>query len=187
MKNKKVIIIISIVVIAILICLFVYSNTGLKGLEKQVDNIILPENVDKIALKSKIGDSGGNGDYLTRRVVLVVKTEKSLSELKQEFENMNLKFPNYFKNNNNTPIFYITNCESNVFKSSRDFSIYFDELKNIKDYDNYFFVEFVTIYKKGNDKIMNMYQKRKVRQEKRENNNEEKNRQIAPISWVMET
>ena len=30
---------------------------------------------------------------------------------------------------------------------------------------------------------MNMYQKRKVRQEKRENNNEEKNRQIAPISW----
>ena len=56
---------------------------------------------------------------------------------------MNLKFPNYFKNNNNTPIFYITNCGSNVFKSSRDFSIYFDELKNIKDYDNYFFVEFV--------------------------------------------
>ena len=30
---------------------------------------------------------------------------------------------------------------------------------------------------------MNIYQKRKVRQEKRENNNEEKNRQIAPISW----
>lgn len=30
---------------------------------------------------------------------------------------------------------------------------------------------------------MNMYQKRKVRQEKRENNNEEKNRQIATISW----
>ena len=30
---------------------------------------------------------------------------------------------------------------------------------------------------------MNMYQKRKVRQEKREDNNEEKNRQIAPISW----
>ena len=41
----------------------------------------------------------------------------------------------------------------------------------------------LSIYKKGSDKIMNMYQKRKVRQEKRENNNEEKNRQIAPISW----
>lgn len=34
---------------------------------------------------------------------------------------------------------------------------------------------------------MNMYQKRKVRQEKRENNNEEKNRQIAPISWDSPT
>lgn len=34
---------------------------------------------------------------------------------------------------------------------------------------------------------MNMYQKRKVRQEKRENNNEEKNRQIAPISWYNPT
>lgn len=34
---------------------------------------------------------------------------------------------------------------------------------------------------------MNMYQKRKVRQEKRENNNEEKNRQIDPISWDSPT
>ena len=34
---------------------------------------------------------------------------------------------------------------------------------------------------------MNMYQKRKVRQEKRENNNEEKNRKIAPISWYNPT
>lgn len=91
MKNRKVII---IVVIAILICIFVYSNTGLNGLEKQVDNIALPEDVEKIALKSKIGDSGGNGDYSTNRVVLVVKTEKSLSELKQDFEDMDLKFQN---------------------------------------------------------------------------------------------
>lgn len=30
---------------------------------------------------------------------------------------------------------------------------------------------------------MNMYQKRKVRQEKRENNIEEKSCRIAPISW----
>ena len=31
--------------------------------------------------------------------------------------------------------------------------------------------------------IPHLNTKRKVRQEKRENNNEEKNRQIAPISW----
>ncbi len=141
MKNKKVLII-AIIVITI-ICFFLCSNTGLKGLESQVDNIVLPEYIEKIALKSKIGDSGGNGDYSTLRVVLVVKTEKSLNELEQELKNMNLKFPNYYKKNNNVPIFYITNCESNVFKSSRDFSITFNELKDIEDYNNYYFIEFV--------------------------------------------
>jgi len=145
MKNRKaIIVIISIVIVfLILMCLFLYSTTGLKGLEKQVDNIVLPDDIEKIALKSKIGDSGGNGNYSTLRVVLVVKTEKSLSELKQEFENMNLKFPNYFKTNNNEPIFYITHCKSSVFKSSRDFSITFDKLEHIKNYDNYYFIEFV--------------------------------------------
>ncbi len=144
MKNKKMVIIIVIAIIVItIICFFLYSNTGLKGLENQVDNIVLPEYIEKIALKSKIGDSGGNGNYSTLRVVLVVKTEKSLNELEQELKNMNLKFPNYYKKNNNVPIFYITNCESNVLNSSRDFSITFDELKDIEDYNNYYFIEFV--------------------------------------------
>ncbi len=143
MISKKVIIIISIAIFAISMYFLLYSNTRLKGLEKQVANIVLPENIEKIELKSKIGDSGGNGDYSTLRVVLVVKTEKSLSELKQEFDNMNLKFPNYYKNNNNIPIFYITHCESSLFKSSRDFSITFDKLEDIEDYNNYYFIEFV--------------------------------------------
>lgn len=143
MKNRKLIIIIAIVVIAIVICTFFQTNTGLKGLKKQVDNIVLPEDIEKVALKSKIGDSGGNGDYSTHRVILVVKTDKSLNDLKQEFENMNLKFPNHFKKNNNIPIFYITNCENSLFKSNRNFSINFEELEHIKNYDNYFFVEFV--------------------------------------------
>ena len=143
MKNRKGIIIIAMVVIIILICLFLQSNTELKGLEKQVDNIALPEDVEKVALKSKIGDSGGNGNYSTCRVVLVVKTENSLNDLKQKFESMNLKFPNYFRNNDNTPVFYITHCENSLFKSSRNFSINFDELEHIENYNNYFFVEFV--------------------------------------------
>lgn len=143
MKNRKLIIIIAIVVISILIYLFLQANTGLKGLEKQVDNIVLPEDIEKVALKSKTGDSGGNGYYSTHRVILVVKTDKSLNDLKQELENMNLKFPNHFKKNNNTPIFYITHCENSVFKSSRNFSINFNELEHIENYDNYFFIEFV--------------------------------------------
>lgn len=145
MKNKKLVFFMVIIIaIAIaIICFFLYSNIALKDLENQVDNIEFPDYIEKIALKSKIGDSGGNGDYSTLRVVLVVKTEKSLNELEQEFKNMNLKFPNHYKENNNVPILYITDCESNVFKSSVNFSITFDELKDIEDYNNYYFIEFV--------------------------------------------
>ncbi len=139
MKNKVLIVIILIISVIFLVC-FLHSNTTL---EKEVNNIVLPKNIEKIAIKSAIGDSGGNGNYSTHRVVLVVKTEMTINELKQEFEKMNLKFPNHYKNSDNTPIFYITHCESNVFKSSREFSITFNELAKIEDYSNYYFIEFI--------------------------------------------
>ncbi len=139
MKNKILIIIILIILVIFLVY-FLHSNTSL---ENEVDTIALPKNIEKIAIKSAIGDSGGNGNYSTHRVVLVVKTEMTINELKQEFENMNLKFPNHYKNNDNTPIFYITQDESNVFKSSREFSLTFKELSKVEDYSNYYFIEFV--------------------------------------------
>ncbi len=141
MKNKILIIITILSFIVILI--YLHSNTGLKSLENAVSDIALPENIERIAIKSKKGDSGGNGDYSTFRVVLVVKTKMNINELKQEFENMNLKFPKHYTSRDNTPIFYITNCKSNVFKSSKDFSITFNELANIEDYSDYYFIEFV--------------------------------------------
>lgn len=139
MKNKVLIVIILIISVIFLVC-YLHSNTTL---EKEVSNIVLPQNIEKIAIKSAIGDSGGNGNYSTHRVVLVVKTEMTINELKQEFEDMNLKFPNHYENSNNTPVFYITHCESNVFKSSREFSVTFNELAKIEDYSNYYFIEFI--------------------------------------------
>ena len=143
MKKKYLIMIITIISIVLLIYFFLYPNTKLKSLEDEVSNIVLPKNIEKIAIKSAIGDSGGNGDYSTLRVVLVVKTELTIDELKQEFENMNLRFPNHYENRDNTPIFYITHCESSVFKSSRQFSVTFNELTKIEDYSNYYFIEFI--------------------------------------------
>lgn len=144
MKRKILIISVCIIMLVMVIAIFVLnSNTPLKSLENEVSNIILPENIEKIAIKSAIGDSGGNGDYSTLRVVLVVKSQMTINDLKQEFENMNLKFPNHYKNHNNEPIFDITHCESNVFKSSRQFSLVFDELIGIEDYSNYYFIEFI--------------------------------------------
>ena len=49
--------------------------------EKRVSKISLPENIEIVTMKSGIGDSGGNGDYSTYRVVLVIKTEMSFDEL----------------------------------------------------------------------------------------------------------
>lgn len=101
MKNKVLIVIILIISVIFLVC-YLHSNTTL---EKEVSNIVLPQNIEKIAIKSAIGDSGGNGNYSTHRVVLVVKTEMTINELKQEFEDMNLKFPNHYENSNNTLFF----------------------------------------------------------------------------------
>lgn len=132
MKNRNLIIKIFIGIIAILICVLVYFNTGLKGFEREIDNIKLSENIKKIAIKSDIGDSGGNGNQSTYRVVLVVKTEMSKSDLENELENKNLTF-NY----------YITECKGKVFESPRSFKLTFDKLDGINDFSGYYFIEFI--------------------------------------------
>lgn len=142
MKNKILIFTIPLIVVAVLICLWMYFNTGLKGFEKEVSKITLPENVEVIAMKSGIGDSGGNGDHSTYRVVLVVKTQLSIQELNEEFENRNLTFSSHIVNSNQ-PICYITHCENSVFKSDREFTLKFTELESVGDFNNYFFIEFI--------------------------------------------
>ena len=142
MKSKVLMITVFVVGLIILPC-FINSNIDLRDLEKEVSSIVLPEGIEKVVVKSAIGDSGGNGSYSTLRVVLVIKTEMTIDELKQDFENMKLKFPKHYESRNNIPIYYITNCQSNIFKSSRDFSLIFDELAGIEDYNHYYFIEFV--------------------------------------------
>ena len=74
--------------------------------------------------------------------MLVVKTEMSLDELNQEFENRNLTSSSHIVNSD-TPICYITHCESNVFRSELNFTLTFDELEKIEDYSDYYFIEFI--------------------------------------------
>lgn len=142
MKKKNLIFIILFIVAIVLICLWLYFNTGLRGFEKEVSNFALPKSVERIALKSGMGDSGGNGDYSTYRVVMVVKTKMSIQELNEEFENRNLTFSSHIANSN-TPICYISNCENSVFKSDREFTLVFDELKQVEDFNDYYFIEFI--------------------------------------------
>mgnify|MGYP003425550889 CR=1 FL=1 len=142
MKKKTLYFIIPLIIVVVLICLWLYFNTGLKGFEKEVSDFELPENVEKIALKSGIGDSGGNGDYSTYRVVLVVKTKMSMQELNEEFENRNMTFSSHIVNGD-TPICYITRCENSVFKSAREFTLEFEELESVEDFSDYYFIEFI--------------------------------------------
>lgn len=145
MENKKVAVIICIsilVIIMILICNWLYQNTGLRGFEKEVSNISLPEKVEKISIKSGIGDSGGNGNYSTYRVVLVVKTKMSIDELKNEFDNKEMTFLTH-TSNSGLPYVYISKYESNVFISDRNFKIVFDDLENVEDYSEFYYLEFI--------------------------------------------
>ena len=132
MKKKKLIINIVVVIIAILFCTFLYFNTGLKGFEREVSNVKLPESIKKIEMKSGIGDSGGNGNQSTYRVVLVITTEMTISELNDELESQDFAF-NY----------YVTKCKDKVFKSPRKFQLTFDKLNGVNDFSYYYFIEFI--------------------------------------------
>ena len=129
-------------IVMLSICLWLLFNTGLNGLEKEVSKVELPENIEKIAMKSGIGDSGGNGDYSTYRVVLVVKTEMTIEELNKEFASRNLTYSTHIRNSGK-PICYITHCENKVFESAVTFKLTFDELDEIEDFSNYYFIEFI--------------------------------------------
>jgi hypothetical protein len=146
MKKKVLIACIGLVVLVSIILLIympLRQAANLHSLENEVANISLPQNIEMIAIRSAVGDSGGNGNYSTLRVVLAVKTVLSINELKTEFENLNLRFPKHYKNSDNRPIFYITHCEDSTFRSSRDFSLSIEELEIAIDYSKYYFIEFV--------------------------------------------
>lgn len=145
-SRKKLVLFIAfifLVFIGVLASVPIRQNAVLRSLENEVANISLPKNIEKIAIKRAIGDSGGNGNYSTFRVVMVIKTDLDLNELIETIKNMNLHFIKHYKNSDNIPIFYISHCESSTFQSPRDFILSFDELNEIIDYSNYYFIEFV--------------------------------------------
>ena len=91
MKKKVLIVCIGLVVLVSIILLIympLRQAANLHSLENEVANISLPQNIEMIAIRSAVGDSGGNGNYSTLRVVLAVKTVLSINELKTEFENL---------------------------------------------------------------------------------------------------
>ncbi len=60
----------------------------------------------------------------------------------KEFESRNLTFSSH-NVNNDKPICYITHCGDSVFKSPREFTLKFDELEKVEDFNDYYFLEFI--------------------------------------------
>ena len=141
MRNK-VLILFAIILIIIVSFVILNYNNGLKKFEKEVSNISLPSSIKIISTKSKIGDSGGNGNQSTYRVVSLIKTDMSLDELKKEFDDKNLTFSTHILNSD-TPICYITKYESNVFKSNRNFELVFEEINDKENINEYYYLEFI--------------------------------------------
>jgi hypothetical protein len=141
MKSKRKILIIIIVFVIFIfverlisISISIRQDSALRSFEDEVANILLPPEIEKIAVKSAIGDAGGNNDYSTIRVVLVVKTDLDINELETTIKTMDLPFVISIE---------ITRCKSSIFQSWIEFTLVFDELLGINDYNNYFFVEFI--------------------------------------------
>lgn len=146
MKKKVLIGIVIVSVVLAFTAVFSISfrqDQSLHSLENEVRTFSLPPNIERVAIKSSIGDSGGNGDYSTLRVVLVVKTELNIIELGETIENMNLRFQRHYEGSGNIPIYYISKCNNSTFQSSRHFTMDFEELEVVENYSNYYFIEFV--------------------------------------------
>ena len=96
MKGCLIIIVFVILIFAgLLISISIHDNLALRSFENEVANISLPIGIEKIAIKSAIGDSGGNGGYSTLRVVWVVKTDLNIDELETTIKK--IRFLNHAK------------------------------------------------------------------------------------------
>ena len=141
MKKK---IIIGIIVVAILIIIANGQIALMIRLRNNVKAISFPANIEKIAIRSAFGDSGGNGDYSTVRVVVLVKTELDRYEIRDTIDEMNLRFTSgLYKYNGNVPNVHIYPCEDNTHSSARGFELHFKELDNVADFSDYYFLEFI--------------------------------------------
>lgn len=145
MKNKTFtafIGLVALVVIVLLASIPIRRMLRLHSLEDEVRNVSWPQGVEIISIKSGIGDSGGNGNQKSLRVVLLVYTELDLDTLEAEIQNLNLYFPEHYKYNG-VPIIFVTPYNGSVFQSPNSFSLSFEDVAPITDSSHYYYIEFV--------------------------------------------
>ena len=144
---KKILLIIPVILLLVIIALYILPSpiSGSGDLEKQDDFIAkmeLPDTIERIAVRSAIGDSGGNGDYNTLRSVMLVRTELNKEDLEGIFVSLGF-YDKGMERNWDYPQFVVREATNQTFNSPRDFRLEFEELRNVDTFNGYFFIEFI--------------------------------------------
>ena len=148
-QMKKALIITGLFVLAVVV--FIVATDNSRALSNQdyfVRTIELPYTVEMIAVRSAIGDSGGNGNFNTLRSVMLVRTELPREYLVDVFIDLDFRLGfNPFNRDGNPDyprIWIIREPDGYQFRSPRGFRLDFEELKGMNEFCGYFFVEFIS-------------------------------------------
>ena len=141
--------IVVIALVAIIVIVFINDrNNSLVNQDSFIRTLELPCTIEQIAVISAVGDSGGNGNHNTLRSVMLVRTELTRDALIDIFINLGfqLGFSPFNNSGNQTypTVTAIIQPSSYQFNSPRNFRLDFEELKNTNEFDEYFFVEFIS-------------------------------------------
>jgi len=131
---KKVFIIAGTLVLLTVALLVIYETSMNPALSRQdalINAVELPDTIEKIVVRSAIGDSGGNGDHRTLRSVMLVRTELTIDDLRE-----------FFANQAHTPD-RIEEASGYLFTSRRTFRLEFEELRDVDEFGGYYFIEFI--------------------------------------------
>jgi len=143
---KRVFIIIGALLIVALIVIYIYPKSingdDLASQDKYLATMEMPDNIERIAVRSAIGDSGVELEYSTLRSVMLVRTELSKVELTDVLVNLGF-YDKGGTRNWDYPSFVVREATNYQFRSPNDFHLEFEELKNIDELNGFYYIEFI--------------------------------------------
>ena len=143
---KRVLIIVgSLLLIALIVIYLLPKSTNeddLTSQEKYLTTMEMPDKIERIVVRSAIGDSGTEVDYNTLRSVMLVKTDLSKAELTDAFVNLGF-YDKGGTRNWDYPSFVVREAINYQFRSPNDFRLEFEELKYLDELNGYFYIEFI--------------------------------------------
>ncbi|MCL2387787.1 MAG: hypothetical protein FWC89_09615 [Defluviitaleaceae bacterium] len=130
-------------VIVLLVAFAGCSSADVATQDNLIRTIELPDTIERVAVRSAIGDSGGNGNHNTIRSVMLVRTDLTRDDLVDVFIDLDFRSPFNRDGNPNYPhVARIIQPNGYQFNSPREFRLDFEELKHLDTFDGYFFIEF---------------------------------------------